>query len=117
MQNTFIIFIHLMAAAIGIGSLVFAVLLFLPAINKVSEEEPLRENSIEHKTLELLGPTVFVCLLILIGSGLYYMMENYTRQVDLASGYYNLFGIKILFVAVAFFISIYQTFTLRARIL
>ncbi len=65
---------------------------------------------------DLLAPTVFVSLLVLIGSGLYYLMANYTRQVELTPGYYNLFGIKMVFVIAALFLSIYQTFPLRGRI-
>ncbi len=59
---------------------------------------------------------MFVSLLVLIGSGLYYLMANYTRQVELTPGYYNLFGIKMVFVIAALFLSIYQTFPLRGRI-
>jgi uncharacterized membrane protein YccF (DUF307 family) len=34
----------------------------------------------------------------------------------LKPGYYNLFGLKLICVVVAFFLSIYQTFNLQARI-
>jgi hypothetical protein len=36
--------------------------------------------------------------------------------VELKPGYYNLFGFKMIFVIAAFFLSIYQTFSLRNRI-
>ena len=116
MTNNIIIFIHLMAAAIAIGSMVFSVILLLPSIEKVSTQQKLVEFSTTYKSVELLTPTVFTCLLILIGTGVYYLLENYTGQVGLKPGYYNLFGLKLTCVVVAFFLSIYQTFNLRARI-
>ena len=116
MQNTVIIFIHLMALAIGIGSLVFAVVLYLPVLDKIQQQNEPAEHSPAFQALEILSPTVFVSLLLLIASGIYYLMENYTRQVDLTSEYYNLFGVKILFVILSFFLSVYQTFNLRPRI-
>ena len=105
-----------MAAAIAIGSMVFSVILLLPSIDKVSEQQESEEFSIPYKSVELLTPTIFTCLLILIGTGIYYLLENYTGQVGLKPGYYNLFGLKLICVVVAFFLSIYQTFNLRARI-
>ena len=105
-----------MAAAIAIGSMVFSVILLLPSIKKMPAQLEPEEFSIPYKSVELLAPTVFACLLILIGTGVYYLLENYTGQVGLKPGYYNLFGLKLLCVVVAFFLSIYQTFNLRARI-
>ena len=69
MTNNIIIFIHLMAAAIAIGSMVFSVILLLPSIEKVSAHQESEEFSIPYKSVELLAPTVFTCLLILIGTG------------------------------------------------
>ena len=66
--------------------------------------------------IDLLMPTVFVCVLVLVGSGIYYLMENYTDQVNLKDGYYNILGLKLVFVVVTFFLSVYATFGLRARI-
>jgi uncharacterized membrane protein len=105
-----------MAAAIAIGSMVFSTILLLPSTDKVSAQQESEEFSIPYKSLELLAPTVFTCLLILIGTGVYYLLENYTGQMSLKPGYYNLFGLKLICVVVAFFLSIYQTFNLRARI-
>jgi len=105
-----------MAAAIAIGSMVFSVILLLPSIEKVAPQQESEELSISYKSVELLAPTVFTCLLMLIGTGVYYLLENYTGQMGLKPGYYNLFGLKLICVAVAFFLSIYQTFNLRARI-
>ena len=105
-----------MAAAIAIGSMVFSVILLLPSIERVSTQQELEEFSTPYKLVELLAPTVFTCLLILIGTGVYYLLENYTGQVGLKPGYYNLFGLKLICVVVAFFLSTYQTFNLRARI-
>ena len=105
-----------MAAAIAIGSMVFSVILLLPSIEKVSAQQESVEFSTPYKLVELLTPTVFTCLLILIGTGVYYLLENYTGQVGLKPGYYNLFGLKLICVVVAFFLSTYQTFNLRARI-
>ena len=116
MTNNIIIFIHLMAAAIAIGSMVFAVFLLLPSMEKLPEQKKLEEHSVTYKSMELLAPTVFTCLLALIGTGVYFLLENYTAQVELKSGYYDLFGIKLVCVVVAFFLSIYQTFNLRTRI-
>ena len=116
MTNNIIIFIHLMAAAIAIGSMVFAVVLFLPSMEKLPEQKGLEEHSVPYKCMELLAPTVFTCLLVLIGTGVYFLLENYTAQVELKPGYYNLFGIKLVCVVVAFFLSIYQTFNLCTRI-
>ena len=109
-------FIHLMAAAIAIGSMVFAVVLFLPLMEKLPEQKGLEEHSTSYKCMEILAPTIFACLLALIGTGVYFLLENYTAQVELKPGYYDLFGIKLVCVVVAFFLSIYQTFNLRNRI-
>lgn len=109
-------FIHVMAAAIAIGSMVFSITLLLPSVEKESTQKESEEFSTPYKTVELLAPTVFTSLLILIGTGVYYLLENYTGQMALKPGYYNLFGLKLICVVVAFFLSAYQTFNLRARI-
>lgn len=116
MENILIIFIHLMAAAVGTGSLVYSLLVLLPAVEKLPQQKVPEEQSVLYKTLEVLAPTVFVSLLVLVGSGIYYLLINYTRQVDLTAGYYNIFGVKMVFVVAALFLSIYQTFTLRGKI-
>ncbi|MBV51524.1 MAG: hypothetical protein CMH77_03350 [Nitrospinae bacterium] len=116
MTNNIIIFIHLMAAAIAIGSMIFAVVLLLPSMKKLPEHKGPEEHSTSYKSLELLAPTVFACLLALIGTGIYFLLENYTAQVELKPGYYDLFGVKLVCVVAAFFLSIYQTFNLRTRI-
>jgi uncharacterized membrane protein len=116
MENIIIIFIHLMAAGIGLGSLVYCILLLQPAMDKLPQQKTAEEHSFAYKSLEVLSPTVFVSLLVLVGTGIYHLMANYTRQVELAEGYYNLFGVKMLFVIAALFLSIYQTFALKAKI-
>jgi uncharacterized membrane protein len=116
MENIIIIFIHLMAAGIGMGSLVYCILLLQPAMDKLPQTKTAEEHSFAYKSLEVLSPTVFVSLLVLVGTGIYHLMANYTRQVELAEGYYNLFGVKMLFVIAALFLSIYQTFTLKTKI-
>ena len=116
MTNNIIIFIHLMAAAIAIGSMVFATVLLLPSIEKSPKQEGSEEYSLPYKSVEHLAPTIFASLLALIGTGIYYLLENYTAQVELKPGYYDLFGVKLICVVTAFFLSIYQTFTLQARI-
>ena len=59
---------------------------------------------------------MFACLLILVGSGVYFLLVNYTAQTGLKPGYYNLFGIKMIFAVGAFFISMYLAFSLRIQI-
>ena len=59
---------------------------------------------------------MFVGILALVFSGVYYLMENYTDQVNLKDGYYNVLGIKLVFVLTAFFASAYQTFMLKPDI-
>lgn len=115
MGNSIIIFIHLVGAAVGLGATVFCMLLW-PRLNALESGKELDENSVTYKVMDLLMPTVFVCVLVLVGSGIYYLMENYTDQVNLKDGYYNILGIKLMFAVVTFFLSAYATFGLRARI-
>jgi putative copper export protein len=116
MENNILIFIHLLAAAIGLGSTAYCVLLLLPALEKQSSGKAPDETSARYKALDILSPTVFTAVLTLIGTGIIYLMENYTSQVNLKPGYYNLFGLKMASVAAVFFLSAYQTFGLRSRI-
>ena len=103
-----------MAAVIAIGSSVFSLLIYLPAAEKNVKERD--ENSPSYKILDHLAPTVFASLLILVGTGIYFLLVNYTAQTGLKPGYSTLFGIKLLFVAGAFFVSMYLTFSLRIQI-
>ena len=114
MENNFIIFLHLMAAVVAIGSSIYSLLIYLPAAERNQKERD--ENSASYKILDHLAPTVFASLLVLVGTGVYFLLVNYTAQTGLKPGYYNLFGIKMLFVAVAFFISMYVAFSLRVQI-
>ena len=114
MANNFIIFLHLMAAVVSIGSSIYSLLIYLPAIEKNLKERD--ENSPSYKILDHLAPTVFASLLVLVGTGVYFLLVNYTAQTGLKPGYYNLFGLKMIFVAGAFFISMYLTFSLRVQI-
>jgi uncharacterized membrane protein len=116
MTDTIIMFVHLMAAAVAAGSSIFGLVLLWPRIFNSNKDETLDENSVPYKIIDLLAPTVFTSLLLLIGSGVYYMMENYTEQVNLKEGYYNVLGIKLIFVVLAFLLSLYQTFGLRSKI-
>jgi len=116
MTNTIIMFVHLMALVVAAGSSFFGLVLLWPRISKQDDGETLDEHSASYQIMDLLAPTVLVCLLLLIGSGVYYMMENYTEQVNLKDGYYNYLGIKLIFVVAAFLLSLYQTFGLRAGI-
>jgi hypothetical protein len=113
MTNVIIIFIHLLAAGVALGSLIYSLKIYLPVVEKGQTERD--ENSPAYKTLDLMAPTVFASLLMLIGSGVYYLLENYSAQVGLKPGYYNLFGIKMVFVAGSFFTSMYVTFSLRIQ--
>ena len=112
MTNVIIIFIHLSAAGVALGSLIYCLMVYLPVVEKGERDE----NSPSYKILDLLAPTVFASILILIGSGVYYLLENYSAQVGLKPGYYNLFGIKMVVVALAFFPSMYMAFSLRIQI-
>ena len=103
-----------MAAVIAIGSSVFSLLIYLPAAEKNVKERD--ENSPSYKILDHLAPTVFASLLILVGTGIYFLLVNYTAQTGLKPGYYNLFGIKMIFAVGAFFISMYLAFSLRIQI-
>lgn len=114
MTNVIIIYIHLLAAGVAMGSLIYCLMIYLPVVEKGQGERD--ENSPAYKVLDLLAPTTFASILMLIGSGVYFLLENYSAQVGLKSGYYNLFGIKMLFVAGAFFISMYTSFSLRIQI-
>ena len=114
MENNFIIFLHLMAAVIAIGSSIYSLLIYLPVAERNQKERD--ENSPSYKILDHLAPTVFASLLVLVGTGVYFLLVNYTAQTGLKPGYYNLFGIKMIFVAAAFFISMYLAFSLRVQI-
>ena len=114
MTNVIIIFIHLSAAGVALGSLVFCLKIYLPMVEDKKVEH--NENSPSYKVLDLLTPTVFACMLALVGTGVYFLLENYSAQVGLKPGYYNLFGIKMVFVAGAFFASMYSAFSLRIHI-
>lgn len=116
MTDTIIMFVHLMAAVVAAGSSIFVLTLLWPRIFDSKNDEMLDEHSVPYKVIDLLAPTVFTSLLLLVGSGIYYMMENYTEQVNLKDGYYNILGIKLIFVVVAFLLSLYQTFGLRSKI-
>jgi len=114
MTNVIIIFIHLLAAGVALGSMIYCLKVYLPVVEKGQGERD--ENSPAYKILDLMAPTVFASLLMLVGTGVYYLLENYSAQVGLKPGYYNLFGIKMVFVAGAFFTSMYVTFSLRIHI-
>ncbi len=103
-----------MAAVIAIGGSVYCLLIYLPLSEKDKQESD--ENSPSYKIMDHLAPTVFASLLVLVGTGIYFLLVNYTAQTGLKPGYYNLFGIKMIFVACAFFVSMYLTFSLRVRI-
>ena len=114
MENNILIFVHLLAAAVGVGSTAYCILLLLPNLEK--QGSTMDENSARYKALDILSPLVFTAVLILVGTGIIYLMENYTAQVNLKQGYYNLFGIKMASAVIVFFLSAYQTFGLRSRI-
>ena len=71
MQNNIIIFIHLLAAIVAIGGSIYSLLISLPAAEKNQKKRD--ENSPSYKILDLLAPTVFACLLIMVGSGVYFL--------------------------------------------
>jgi len=116
MTDSIIIFVHLMSAAVGVGASVYCLFLLLPRIDKQEQDQELDEHAMSYRVMEILVPTVFVSLLLLVGSGVYFLMENYTEQVNLKDGYYNILGMKLIFVVAAFLLSVYLTFGLRPRI-
>ena len=81
MQNNFLIFLHLMAAVIAIGGSVYCLLIYLPRAEKDKKERD--ENSPSYKILDHLAPTVFASLLVLVGTGIYFLLVNYTAQTGL----------------------------------
>ena len=68
------------------------------------------------KVMDRLASLVMGCVFTLVITGVYYLLVNYTDQVNLKPGYYNIFGMKIFFAVAALGLSIYQTFALRPRI-
>ncbi len=116
MGNNVLIFIHLMAAAVGTGGAAYCILLLLPALEKSESGKGPPEDSARFKALDILAPAVFVSALVLIGTGIVYLMENYTLQVNFKPGYYNLFGAKMICAIAVFFLSLYQTFGLCSRL-
>ena len=74
------------------------------------------ETTPAYKVLDTLQPTVFVALLVLLGTGIYTLLTQYSRQGELPSTYYDILGIKLAFVLIALSLSLYQTFTLRSQI-
>lgn len=116
MTNSLIIFVHVMSAGIGVGASAYCLFLLLPRVDILEKGQDLDENAISYKIMDLLVPTVFVCLLLLVGTGIYYLMANYTDQVNLKDGYYNIFGIKLIFAIGAFLMSVYLTFGVKPRI-
>jgi putative copper export protein len=116
MQNIILIFIHLGAAAIALGTLIFGIIVLRPAIKKKHDGGTPNENSVELTLMDFLAPTVLACVFVLIVTGVYYLLVNYTDQVNLKEGYYNIFGMKMIFVVATLGLTIYQTFVLRSRI-
>ena len=58
MGNNVLIFIHLMSAAVAVGSLAYCLLFFLPAMEKLPEHKMPEEHSASYKALEVLAPSV-----------------------------------------------------------
>ena len=116
MQNVILIFIHVSAAAIALGALIFGIIVLRPAIKKKHDGKTPNESSVELTLMDLLAPTVLACVFVLIVTGVYYLLVNYTDQVNLKEGYYNIFGMKMIFVVVTLGLTVYQTFGLRSRI-
>ncbi len=116
MQNNVIIFIHIMAAGVCVGSSIYCLYLVLPQLEKSDSEGSLDENSAAYKMMDILVPTIFASVTVIAASGIYYLMANYSDQVNLKDGYYNLFGVKMIFAIAAFCISVYLMFGLRPGI-
>ena len=69
MTNSIIMFVHLTAAAVAAGGSFFVLILLWPRVGPASKDENQDEHSVSYKIVDLLAPTVFACLLVLIGSG------------------------------------------------
>ena len=63
MQNIILIFLHLGAAAVALGAMVFGTILAKPIIKKSQEKVPI-EESLELKLMDLLAPTVLACVYV-----------------------------------------------------
>ena len=98
------------------GSSVYCLFLVIPELQKSDSEKPQDENSTTIKLMDALVPTIFTSVALLAASGIYYLMANYADQVNLKDGYYNLFGVKMIFAVIAFAISSYLMFGLRPTI-
>ena len=71
MQNSLLIFIHVIAAAIAIGSILFSIFIFLPVLRK--NEDLFIESSLELKMMDRLVSTVLGCMFTLIITGVYFL--------------------------------------------
>ncbi|QPJ60808.1 MAG: hypothetical protein G3M70_02455 [Candidatus Nitronauta litoralis] len=116
MGNAIIIFVHVMGAAVAIGAGALALFVLLPQARLREKDSTPDETSLTYLLMDRLAPTMFTAILVLVFSGIYYLMENYTDQVNLREGYYNVLGVKLIFVLPAFFFSAYQTFMLKPDI-
>ena len=116
LQNIILIFVHMMSAAVACGSMMFFILLLLPVFRKNEAPDIAPEESITIKVMDRLASLVMGCVFTLVITGVYYLLVNYTDQVNLKPGYYNIFGMKMLFAIGAMGLSVYQTFALRPRI-
>ena len=98
------------------GSSVYCLFLVLPQLEKSDSDGSQDEDSTACKMMDVLVPTIFTSVAILVASGIYYLMANYTDQVNLKDGYYNLFGVKMIFAIAAFGMSAFLMFGLRPSI-
>ena len=69
MTDSIIMFIHIMSASVGVGASVYCLFLLLPRVDIMEKGQDLDESALSYKIMELLVPTVFVCLLLLVGWG------------------------------------------------
>jgi putative copper export protein len=116
MTNLLLMFIHVLSAGVAVGSLAYSLLLLLPKLAQDSAKENTDATGARIRILQLTAPTAFACVLVLIGTGVIYLFETYTAQVNLKSEYYNLLGVKMASATGAFLLSAYLAFPLRSRL-
>lgn len=113
----FILWLHLLAAVVWIGGLLFYLLVALPALTRLtSARERLRlELSLEARFRSVMWPAVGVVLL----TGLYNVMNVFyataVARGQVPSAFVQILGLKLLLVALMIVVQSVQQFVIRPR--